>query len=76
VSMFGSVARGDDRSDSDVDIIIGLDPDSPVGLFEHARIAAELERLFGRRVDLLTWGSLRPRFREEVMREAVTIFAR
>ena len=76
LSLFGSVARGDDGPASDVDIVMELEPHSTVGLFEHARIADELGRLFGRRVDLVTRTSLRPRMRESVEREAVSLFSR
>ena len=76
LSIFGSVARGEAGPDSDVDIVIALEPSSRVGLLEHARIADELSRAFGRRVDLVTWKSLRPRMRETVEREAVRLFPR
>ena len=75
-ALFGSAARGDFGPDSDIDVVMEFEPDSTVGLFEHARIADELGRLLGRPVDLVTWNSLRPRFRSNVERETVTIFAR
>jgi predicted nucleotidyltransferase len=50
--VFGSVARGDAGRHRDVDVVIELEPTSPMGLLEHARLADELGGLFGRRVDL------------------------
>ena len=35
-AIFGSRARGDNRSDSDTNIMIEIDPDAPVGVYEHA----------------------------------------
>jgi len=76
LAVFGSTARGDARPGSDVDVVIDLEPGSEVGLFEHARIAEELAVLFGRQVDLVTGASLKPRFREAVALEAITLVAR
>jgi predicted nucleotidyltransferase len=50
--LFGSVARGEERPDSDLDLLVTLDPS--VTLFQQIDLADELSRLCGRRVDLLT----------------------
>ena len=76
IAVFGSVARGEARPDSDIDLVIELDHDARVGLLEHAQIGDALSLLFGRPVDLVTWNSLRPRFREAVRRDAVELLAR
>lgn len=67
--LFGSVARGDDRPGSDVDLLADLD--ASVGLFEFQDIQEYLSRLLGRPVDLVPAGSLKPRLRERVWREAI-----
>lgn len=69
LSVFGSVARGEAGSDSDVDLLVEFS--EPVGLFEFARLQAFLEEILGRRVDLVTPGALRESMRERVIREAV-----
>ena len=50
--LFGSLARGDERSDSDIDLLVTVD--HQVSLFRRMDLAAELSRLSGRKVDLLT----------------------
>jgi predicted nucleotidyltransferase len=75
-ALFGSAARGEAGPESDVDIVIELEPTSTMGLLEHARVAEELSRVFGRPVDLVTWNALRPRMRADVEREAITLYPR
>ena len=74
LSLFGSGARRQLRSDSDVDLVMELRPDARVGLLRHARMARELEEIFGRRVDLGTWTALKPRIRPHIEREAVLLY--
>jgi predicted nucleotidyltransferase len=69
LSVFGSVARGEARSDSDVDLLVEFD--RPVGLFHLARLQSHLENLIGARVDLVTPGGLRASMRDRVLHEAV-----
>lgn len=54
LAFFGSVLRDDFGPESDVDVLVSFEPGTRYGLFEMARMAAELERLLGRRVDLVT----------------------
>jgi len=56
--VFGSVARGEDRPDSDVDLLVDL-PEG-IGLIELARARADLERILGARVDLIPAADLKP----------------
>jgi predicted nucleotidyltransferase len=74
LAVFGSAARGELKTTSDVDVMMDLPADSPAGLFEQVRMASELEALFGRRVDLVTRASLKPRVRETVEREAFVLY--
>ena len=69
LSVFGSVARGEARQNSDVDILV--DFDKPVGLFEYARLKMYLESVLGREVDLVTPEALRKELREDILREAI-----
>ena len=69
VSLFGSIARGDDSESSDVDLLV--DFDRPVGLFEFARVKLYLEELLSREVDLVTPQALRKELKETILREAI-----
>ena len=69
LSVFGSVARGEARADSDVDLLVEFSV--PVGLFEFVRLRRFLEQILGARVDLVTPGALKPQLKQAVLREAV-----
>jgi len=66
--LFGSVARGEERPDSDVDLLIDLAEDR--GFDDYLAIVDELEALLGRRVDLVVERSLSPHFRPFIEAEA------
>jgi uncharacterized protein len=69
--VFGSVARGEDRADSDVDLLVTLS--TGVGLFDLGRLAGELQELLGARVDLVPATDLKPGVRHNVFAELVAL---
>ena len=71
VRLFGSVARREARSDSDVDVLVDLEPDR--SLFDLGGLLIELQNLLGCKVDVVTEQGLRPRIRERVLRDAVPL---
>ncbi len=71
VRVFGSVARGEDRPDSDVDFLVRLDPGTT--LLKHAALVRELEALLGCKVDVVSERALRERIRHRVLEEAVPV---
>jgi uncharacterized protein len=71
VRVFGSVARGDAGPDSDVDILVELEPGR--GLLDHAALMLDLSDLLGCKVDVVTDRGIRPRIRDRVLREAVPL---
>ena len=71
VRVFGSVARGEDRPDSDLDLLV--EPTRQTTLFDIGGICDELEELLGIKVDVVTPGGLPPKFLERVLREAVPL---
>lgn len=74
MAVFGSVARGEATEDSDVDIVVDLAPEAPVGLFELMDIRERSEQLLGGKVDLVTRRSLRPRFAARVAQDRADVF--
>ncbi|NJK55713.1 MAG: nucleotidyltransferase family protein [Pleurocapsa sp. SU_5_0] len=70
--VFGSVARDEARTDSDVDLLVEFD--HPVGLFTFVRLKRYLEQILESSVDLGTPDSLKPYLREPVFREAIRAF--
>lgn len=73
-ALFGSVARGEAGPDSDVDVAVRLDASKRVSLFDLAEINHRLERLLGTKVDLVSEGGLRPRFKARVDADRVHVF--
>jgi uncharacterized protein len=69
--MFGSVARGDARPDSDVDILVEFEPGR--SLLDHAGLMLYLSELLGGKADVVTDRGLRPRIRDRVLLEAVPL---
>lgn len=71
VRLFGSTLRGDATSDSDVDLLIDLEPDR--SLFDLGAMHADLEELLGCRVDLVTENGLHWYVKDRVTQEAVSL---
>lgn len=69
--LFGSTARGEDRPDSDIDLLVHLD--RRLGLIGLARLQHDLEDILGAPVDLVPDDSLKPDVRAAVERDAVTL---
>jgi hypothetical protein len=62
--VVGSVARGTDREDSDLDLLVTFDPG--VGLLEHAQLVLDLEQFLGRKVDVASERGVRPAVRRNL----------
>jgi predicted nucleotidyltransferase len=62
-AVFGSVARGDNRHDSDVDIVVDIDPDAHVTIFDYVDLKEYIARLFDVRVDVVNREGLKPELR-------------
>ncbi|WP_456695508.1 nucleotidyltransferase family protein [Aeromicrobium sp. P5_D10] len=69
--MFGSVARGEARQDSDIDLIV----EAPAGTssFEFVRFKQLIEQVLGREVDLISYGGLTPTKDDDIRRDAVLL---
>jgi predicted nucleotidyltransferase len=73
-ALFGSRARGDDRPDSDIDIMVEIAPLADIGLFEYIGIKHYLEDLFSARVDIANRTYLKPQVRPRAERDAIYAF--
>ncbi len=76
LSIFGSALRDDFNSNSDVDVLVSFRENAPWGLFELVEMKEELEKLFGRPVDLVEKEALRNPFRKrEILDTKKVIYA-
>lgn len=73
-AVFGSVARGETRPDSDVNVLVDLDPERPMGIFEYARLKLYIAELLGSAGDVVNRSTLKPLLREPILRESVNAF--
>jgi hypothetical protein len=74
IALFGSVARGDATETSDIDLLVDLQPDAPIGVFEYVGLTQFIEDLFPVRVDVANHARLKPHVRPSAEREAVYAF--
>ncbi len=71
VRLIGSVARGEARPESDVDLLVTSSEGT--SLLAQAALKLELERLLGRKVDIASDGWVKPGIRESIYRDAVAL---
>jgi uncharacterized protein len=71
VRVFGSVARGEDDEQSDIDFLVEMEPTR--SLFDLGGFMMSLQELLGRSVDVVTEDGLKMRIRERVLQEAVAL---
>ena len=75
--MFGSYARGEDREDSDIDLLVHFDrKHAKVGLLKYAAIITDLERILDCGVDLVEEGALLPFAEKTADRDKKLIYER
>jgi len=70
IGVFGSFARGDQRADSDVDVLVDLTDHTFDGYMD---LLFYLEGLFGRKVDLVPKDSIKPLLRKRILRETIYV---
>ncbi len=71
VRIFGSVARGDQTEESDLDLIVRFDPDR--SLFDHGALICDLEELLGVKVDVISERGMRDRVRSHSEKDSVAL---
>ena len=69
LGVFGSVARGQEKKNSDVDIIVEFV--SPIGFFEFVQLEKKLQKIFKKRVDLVSKKALKPTIKKQALKETI-----
>ena len=73
-ALFGSMARGDATSESDIDIMIDTDPEAGHTVYDYVGIKDYISGLFDIKVDVVNRRGLKPRVRPSVLSEAIHAF--
>lgn len=69
--IFGSVARDESKNDSDVDVLVTMEPGRT--LFDLIALEQDLEELLGRHVDVISDAGLSPYLRRQILADAVAV---
>jgi predicted nucleotidyltransferase len=73
-ALFGSVARGDNRPDSDIDIMIEIEPDAHITVYDYAGLKEYIAGLFDAPVDVVSHDALKPYVRPAATADAIYAF--
>jgi hypothetical protein len=73
-ALFGSRARGENRPDSDIDIMIEVDPAAGIGVYEYVALKDYIAALFDRPVDVVSREGLKPYVKPAVTTDAIYAF--
>ena len=71
IGIFGSFVRGEEREDSDIDILVEFE--KPIGFFKFLELEEYLSNLIGRKVDLVSKKALKPRIGKHILREVIYV---
>jgi uncharacterized protein len=73
-ALFGSVARGDNSPDSDIDIMVEVDPDACITIFDYVNLKEYIAGLFEEPVDVVNREALKPHVRPVATADAIYAF--
>lgn len=73
-AVFGSVARREARAGSDIDVLVDLDPNQPIGIFEYARLKIYVSEILDGASDVVNRRTLKPLLREGILHDALYAF--
>jgi predicted nucleotidyltransferase len=71
-AVFGSIARGESTKSSDIDLLVEFPPSA--SLLDLVGLTQDLEKLLGRKVDVITYDSIHPLLKDEILAEKVDIY--
>jgi predicted nucleotidyltransferase len=71
ILIFGSVARGEDRTESDIDLLVTLEKNKT--LFDLGGFYMDLSKLLGKEISIVTSESVTGRFKENIIRDSITL---
>lgn len=72
--LFGSYARNESKTDSDIDILVELDPSKIIGMIEYIKMIEGLENIFSRKVDLVTTDGLSAYIKPFIDKDKILIY--
>jgi predicted nucleotidyltransferase len=73
-AVFGSVARGEAGAESDIDVLVDLDENRPMGIFEYARLKLYINELFDGPSDVVNRRTLKPLLRADILHDRIRAF--
>ena len=73
-AVFGSVARGEAGAGSDIDVLVELNEERSMGIFEYARLKLYVNELLDGAGDVVNRGTLKPLLRDNILRDAINAF--
>ena len=73
-ALFGSVARGENRPGSDIDIMVEIDPEAHITVFDYVGLKEYIAGLFDGPVDVVSRDNLKPYLRSTVTSDAIYAF--
>ena len=73
-AVFGSVARGGAGPKSDIDVLVELDEDRPMGVFDYARVKLYINEILGESSDVVNRRTLKPLLRTAILHDAIHAF--
>jgi predicted nucleotidyltransferase len=73
-ALFGSRARGDNRADSDIDIMVDIDPNSAIGVYQYVALKQYIAGLFAEPVDVVNRAGLKPYIQLSALTDAIYAF--
>lgn len=76
VWLFGSMSRGEETPQSDVDLLVAYDRTRPIGLFKIGNITNSLKKIIGREVDLVDEETVFPWVRSNIDNDKILIYER